>query len=146
MRLFASLIDFCLIILLFLFAVIIRFVLLDFDIDRVTIPLHNMDMDISFFFISLPIFGFILVYFIILEQSYSGTLGKRLLKLKVVDESGIRITWNQSILRNLSKLPFVSFFLLFDLFIGIFSEKTRGRNQRMLDFVAGTKVIQNKNL
>ncbi|MHA1976571.1 MAG: RDD family protein [Candidatus Hodarchaeales archaeon] len=143
-RILASVLDSFIIGFLFLLAMLIRFILLDFDLDRVAIPLHNTQMDISFLFISLPIFGFMIVYFIIVEQTYSTTLGKRLLGLTVVDESGIKITWNQSILRNLSKIPFIGFFLVIDLFVGILSEKTRGRNQRMLDFVAGTKVIQNK--
>ncbi|MHA2157028.1 MAG: RDD family protein [Candidatus Hodarchaeales archaeon] len=143
-RMVASVIDSTIIGFLFAIAIFIRFALLGFDIDKVAIPFHNMEMDFGFLFISLPIFGFMVGYFIILEQTYSTTVGKRLLGLIVVDETGIKISWNQSILRNLSKIPLVGFFLLIDLFVGIFSEKTRGRNQRMLDFVAGTKVIQNK--
>ena len=113
------------------------------DFEKVKLPLYDMNIPYGFLFAFLPLFGFLLSYFILLEQTYSATLGKRILGLSVVDESGIRISWSQSILRNFTKVPFLSTFLLIDLFVGILSEKTRGRNQRMLDFVAGTKVIQN---
>ena len=64
--------------------------------------------------------------------------------LTVVDESGVRINWTQSVIRNITKVPFLGSFLPFDILFGIISEKTRGRNQRVLDFVAGTNVIQEK--
>ena len=143
-RLFAFVIDLSITGAFFLLFGFISLVIHDFDIDQVKLPLYNMDIPLGFLFAFLPIFGFLLSYFIILEQTYSTTLGKRLLGLTVVDESGIRISWNQSILRNFTKVPFLSTFLVIDFFVGILSEKTRGRNQRMLDFVAGTKVIQNK--
>ena len=141
-RILASAIDFSISALLFIIFGLIRLLLTDFDIDQVTLPLHDMAIPFGFLFASLPIFGFMLGYFIILEQTYSTTLGKRIFGLTVVDESGIKISWNQSILRNFTKVPFLSAFLIIDLIVGILSEKTRGRNQRMLDFVAGTKVIQ----
>jgi uncharacterized RDD family membrane protein YckC len=103
---------------------------------------HDMNIPFEFLFINLPTLFFILIYFIFLEKTYSTTLGKRLLKLMVVDESGVRINWTQAVLRNFTKVLFIGGFLPFDVIIGIFSEKTRGRNQRVLDFVAGTIVIQ----
>ena len=104
----------------------------------------HKDFTFGFLFISIPIIAFILSYFIIMEKSYSTTLGKRLLGLTVVDESGIRITWTQSLIRNFTKVPILTTFLPFDLLFGILSEKTQGRKQRVLDFVAGTNVIQRK--
>lgn len=104
--------------------------------------LWHKDFTFGFLFVSIPVIAFLLSYFVIMEKSYSTTLGKRLLGLTVVDESGIRITWNQSLIRNFTKVPVLTTFLPFDLLFGILSEKTQGRKQRVLDFVAGTNVIQ----
>ena len=104
----------------------------------------HREITFGFIFIVIPVIAFLLSYFVILERSYSTTIGKRLLGLTVVDESGIRITWTQSLIRNLTKIPFLTTFLPFDFLLGILSEKTQGRKQRVLDFVAGTNVIQRK--
>ena len=104
--------------------------------------LWHKDFTFGFLFVGIPVIAFLLSYFVIMEKSYSTTLGKRLLGLTVVDESGIRITWNQSLIRNFTKVPVLTTFLPFDLLFGILSEKTQGRKQRVLDFVAGTNVIQ----
>ena len=102
----------------------------------------HKDFSFGFLFIVIPVVAFLLSYFVIMEKSYSTTLGKRLLGLTVVDESGIRITWAQSLIRNFTKVPVLTTFLPFDFLLGIISEKTQGRKQRVLDFVAGTNVIQ----
>ena len=102
----------------------------------------HKDFSFGFLFIVIPVVAFLLGYFVIMEKSYSTTLGKRLLGLTVVDESGIRITWAQSLIRNFTKVPILTSFLPFDFLFGILSEKTQGRKQRVLDFVAGTNVIQ----
>lgn len=121
---------------------IFQLILVDFKIDE--IRWYTMEIPFAFLFAGIPFVGFILGYFIIFEKTYSSTLGKRLLRLKVVDESGINITWTQSLIRNITKVPFLLSFLPFDILFGIASEKTRGRKQRVLDFVAGTKVMQQK--
>ncbi len=102
----------------------------------------HKDFSFGFLFIVIPVVAFLLSYFVIMEKSYSTTIGKRLLGLTVVDESGIRITWTQSLIRNFTKVPVLATFLPFDTLLGILSEKTQGRKQRVLDFVAGTNVIQ----
>lgn len=76
-------------------------------------------------------------YPIILEGLFSATIGKRLLGLRVIDTSGIKITWTQAFVRNISKL-FPPFFLL-DI-IGGLLQKTD--NQRTLDQIAQTYVIK----
>jgi uncharacterized RDD family membrane protein YckC len=130
--------------LMFVFSVFFLFqlILVDFQIDE--IKWHTMRIPFGFLFFGIPMVGFILGYFIVLEKTYSKTIGKRLLGLIVVDESGINITWQQSLIRNFTKVPFLASFLPFDVLFGILSEKTRGRKQRVLDFVAGTKIIQKK--
>ncbi|MHA2203428.1 MAG: RDD family protein, partial [Candidatus Hodarchaeales archaeon] len=56
-------------------------------------------------------------YFVVLEKTYSATIGKKLLGLRVVDKSGIRLTWKQVILRNFTKFPGVAEFLIFDIIL-----------------------------
>ncbi len=136
----ASIIDFAATLGIFIIFVIAQLVLSDFQIDE--IRWHTMEIPFDFLFVGIPIVGFMLGYFIVLEKTYSTTIGKRLLGLIVVDESGINITWTQSLIRNFTKVPFLTSFLPFDILFGVLSEKTRGRKQRVLDFVAGTKVIQ----
>ncbi|MHA2365338.1 MAG: RDD family protein [Candidatus Hodarchaeales archaeon] len=85
------------------------------------------------------IIGFIL-YNIVLEHYYGATMGKKIFKLLVVDQSGIKITWKQAIIRNLSKILVVEELLPFDVLIGIIREKND--NQRALDVLAETFVIK----
>lgn len=94
------------------------------------------------FFIGIPVIGFLLSYFIILEKMFSTTIGKKVFGLKVLHESGIKINWQQGLIRNITKIPFVGQFLIFDVLIGMFSEKTNAKNQRVLDLVAGTIVVK----
>ncbi|MFX0094702.1 MAG: RDD family protein [Candidatus Hodarchaeota archaeon] len=96
---------------------------------------------------AIAVFG----YNVVLEQSFSATIGKKLLKISVVDESGIKITWKQAIIRNLSKIFFSGEFLLFflpvDVILGMILEKQnpeKARNQRGLDILAETIVIKQK--
>ena len=119
---------------------IIRLILVDFNFEEII--WEGMHIPFASLFAGIPLISFMLIYFIVSEQSASTTLGKRLLNLKVVDESGIKITWTQSFIRNVTKVPFLTTFLGFDVLFGIISEKTRGRKQRSLDFVAGTIVIK----
>ncbi|MFW9777748.1 MAG: RDD family protein [Candidatus Heimdallarchaeota archaeon] len=141
-RLIASFIDYVATLGVFILFAIIQLILSDFQIDE--IRWNSMHIPFGLLFIGIPIMGLLLSYFIILEKTYSTTLGKRILGLIVVDESGINITWTQSLIRNFTKVPFLTSFLPFDIIFGIVSEKTRGRKQRVLDFVAGTKVMQQK--
>jgi uncharacterized RDD family membrane protein YckC len=124
-RFLAYIIDFLALMGVFTTFFILQLILVDFQIDE--IRWHTMEIPFGFLFIGIPIVGFILSY--------------HLLGLKVVDESGINITWTQSLIRNFTKVPFLFSFLPFDILFGILSEKTRGRKQRVLDFVAGTKVV-----
>ena len=123
---------------------VFQLILVGFHID--VIKWYEMRIPFGFLFAGIPMVIFILGYFIIAEKTFSTTLGKKLLGLIVVDESGINISWTQSLIRNTTKVPFLTSFLPFDFLFGILSEKTRGRKQRVLDFVAGTKVVHQKRL
>jgi uncharacterized RDD family membrane protein YckC len=140
MRISAFVIDLLLTMGVFGIFAIIRILMSDADVTNWYF--WHKEITFGFLFIVIPVTAFLLSYFMILEKSYSTTIGKRILGLIVVDESGIRITWTQSFIRNFTKVPGLTTFLPFDFLLGLFSEKTQGRNQRVLDFVAGTNVIK----
>lgn len=141
-RFIAFIVDIASLLGVFALFFLFQLILVDFQIDE--IHWYTMRIPFGFLFVGIPMVIFILGYFIIIEKTFSTTLGKKLLGLIVVDESGIKISWNQSLIRNFTKVPILTSFLPFDLLFGILSEKTRGRKLRVLDFVAGTKVIHQK--
>ncbi len=79
-------------------------------------------------------------YGICLEWLWNGqTLGKRLLRLRVVDEGGHRLHFNQIVVRNL--LRFVDSLPLF-YFVGGVTTLLNSRAQRLGDIAAGTVVVR----
>jgi uncharacterized RDD family membrane protein YckC len=77
-------------------------------------------------------------YFLYAEVNWGGTLGKRVFGLRVQTINGGKISYNQSFIRNISKIYWV--LLLLDWLIGI---ATPGdRRQKYMDRVAGTVVVQ----
>jgi uncharacterized RDD family membrane protein YckC len=91
----------------------------------------------------LFLFPFILgvlmvLYAFVLDVSWGGTLGKRVLGLRVQTVNGGRITYNQSFIRNISKIYWL--LVLLDWLIGI---ATPGdRRQKYTDRIAGVTVVQ----
>jgi uncharacterized RDD family membrane protein YckC len=84
-------------------------------------------------------------YFVVLEKSYSITIGKKLLGLRVIDGSGIKLTWKQSIVRNFTKLPGIVEFLIFDIILGmLMMERGQGEYQRATEILAETIVVKSK--
>jgi uncharacterized RDD family membrane protein YckC len=78
-------------------------------------------------------------YRIFTEWRWRGqSLGKRLLRLRVVDERGLRLTFAQVVLRNL--LRFIDALPMAYLVGGIAALVTR-RGQRLGDLAAGTLVV-----
>ncbi|MHA1947136.1 MAG: RDD family protein, partial [Candidatus Hodarchaeales archaeon] len=93
-----------------------------------------------FFFGSVLLY--IVSYGVVLERIYSKTIGKKLMGLMVVDKSGIRITWTQAIIRNLSKIFDV---LFLDVVLGMILEKQnpeKTQKQKGMDVLAETIVIK----
>ncbi len=107
--------------------------------------------------------GFLLLFFIsfltittviiligynaVLEYYFGATIGKKILKLTVVDQTGVAINWKQAIIRNLSKLLISEEILPFDVVLGMILGKLnpeKARNQRGLDILAETIVIKQK--
>ncbi|WP_222847181.1 RDD family protein [Pontiella desulfatans] len=89
----------------------------------------------------------IIVYFVVtvgygicLEWLWNGqTLGKRLLRLRVVDEGGHRLHFSQIVVRNL--LRFVDSLPMF-YFVGGVTTLFNARAQRLGDLAAGTVVVR----
>jgi uncharacterized RDD family membrane protein YckC len=85
--------------------------------------------------LAIAIFGFSLIYFPLLEARFGRTLGKHVMRIRVVDESGRPIRLGQAIIRRLS--------YYFDLLVldAIFVPFTE-RKQRGLDILAKTIVVK----
>lgn len=81
-------------------------------------------------------------YLIASEKLYGKTPGKKLLSLIVVDYNGIKINWQQSIIRNITKI--VGQFLLFDFLIGMLVNENPEKSQRAMDVVAKSQVLKLK--
>ncbi len=141
-RTLAFFIDYLLLITVLVLFSFLRSILTDFNLNE--IKFQHETIPLGFLLGFLPVILFLFSYFVLMEKTFSTTFGKWVLKLIVVDESGIKITWQQSIIRNVSKVPFMSIFLSFDVLLGVLSEKTLGDKQRVLDLAAGTLVVQLK--
>lgn len=82
------------------------------------------------------IFG--LLYFITMESSkYQATVGKLLMRIKVVNQQGVRMNLSESIIRNLSKI-ISAIFLLIGFLMVLFDDRKRALHDR----IAGTFVIE----
>ncbi|ADO70865.1 RDD family protein [Stigmatella aurantiaca] len=112
--------------------------------------LLGLNMALSFFpgFASaLSVVIYFLVdwgYAITLETAWSGqTVGKRLLSLRVIQESGVRIGFYHAALRNLARpvdrLPFL-------YLVGGLSALLSRSHQRLGDMLAGTIVVRERRL
>ncbi len=79
-------------------------------------------------------------YMIALESAWSGqTIGKKAMGLRVIQQSGVRIGFLHSALRNLVR-PLDRLPLFY--FVGALSMLTSSRQQRLGDFLAGTIVVR----
>ena len=78
------------------------------------------------------------LYFLYAEVNWGGTLGKRILGLRVQTVKGGRITYGQSLIRNISKIH--PLLLLLDWLIGIVTPGDK--RQKYSDRMAGTVVVQ----
>jgi len=84
---------------------------------------------------ALAIFGLSLAYFPLAESRFGKTLGKRLMRIRVIDEFGGPIQLRQAIIRRLS---FYFDLIAVDSLFIFFNPK----RQRALDIVAKTVVIE----
>lgn len=95
--------------------------------------------DSAFALMILSFFLLQIGYPIVLEWFWNGqTLGKWLLRIRVMDETGLRLHFSQIVIRNL--LRFVDFMPSLYLVGGVACFINR-RNQRLGDFAANTVVV-----
>jgi hypothetical protein len=100
---------------------------------------HFVNSDIAGMVLTIGYFLFSQGYWIATEWLWRGqTVGKRLLRLRVVDAHGLRLSFAQVVLRNL--LRFVDGLPLFYLVGGISTLLNR-RAQRLGDLAADTLVV-----
>ncbi|MGA2681113.1 MAG: RDD family protein [Candidatus Bathyarchaeia archaeon] len=84
-----------------------------------------------------------LLYFIILDVVWEGTIGKRAMGLQVQMEKGGKISIGQSFIRNISKIFWL--FLFLDWLIAVVTAGNDKR-QKLTDRWAGTTVAQTKQV
>jgi uncharacterized RDD family membrane protein YckC len=101
---------------------------------------------LSFVWGPIIVLGFLLgvlelLYFVIMDTYYGGTLGKRALGLHVQMENGSKVTFEKAFIRNISKIFWL--FLLLDWILGV---ATPGRDprQKYTDRIAGTTVVSTR--
>ena len=75
---------------------------------------NNVDSIYAIFPYLAPILGYI--YFVFFEKTKGATVGKALLYLEVRSRNGARISWAQSIVRNLTKIFWIP--IIFDWLFG----------------------------
>lgn len=124
-RAFASLIDY-LTLLLFTF-------FLPFVIGHKTSTGYEIEGILAL----LPILYWI-VYFIIAEKIFSGTLGKSLLGIRVESSDGRKITFSQAIKRRLA--DFIEIVWCFGL-VAYVNACNNHNNKRVGDILANTRVV-----
>lgn len=79
-----------------------------------------------------------LLYFMFMDASYGGTLGKRILGLQVQMVDGSKVTFDKAFIRNMSKIFWL--FLLLDWILGA-AFPGRDQRQKYTDRIAGTTVV-----
>jgi uncharacterized RDD family membrane protein YckC len=79
------------------------------------------------------VFGFV-GYTIVAEYRHGWTVGKRLMHIQVVRESGARISLGQAVLRQ---LPFFGQFYFIDVLFALFTE----RRQRAFELLTKTRAV-----
>jgi len=90
-----------------------------------------------FVYVALAFVGQWLYEALLTSSSWQGTIGKRVLHLKVVDEAGNRISFGRSTGRFFAKILSSMFFCIGFIMIG-FTERKTGLH----DMLAGTKVLR----
>jgi uncharacterized RDD family membrane protein YckC len=88
-------------------------------------------------FVPVCVLTFVLIlpaYFAFAEYLTDQTLGKRLLGIRVVRESGTRITFGQSLVRQ---IPLAASIFLLDALFALFTEN----NQRAFELISKTRTV-----
>ena len=81
------------------------------------------------------------LYFVILDVVWGGTIGKRIVGLHVQMVDGSKVSYGKAFIRNISKIFWL--FLLIDWIIGV-ATPGADRRQKYTDRIAGTTVVSIK--
>ena len=79
-----------------------------------------------------------LLYYVVLDTTWGGTIGKRVMGLHVQMVNGGKVTLEKSFIRNISKIYPLLLFL--DWLVGIVTPGDK--RQKYMDRIAGTIVVQ----
>ncbi len=117
-----------------------RFIAIIIDYIIVAVPLtilSNFLLNWNFGLYYFSSMGIIfLLYFLITELAMGASLGKKIMKLRVIAFSG-DLDIGKVVIRNISKIN--SFLLLIDVIVGMLTEGDP--KQKYLDRIAGTSVV-----
>jgi uncharacterized RDD family membrane protein YckC len=130
-----------------------RSIALFIDVSIISVSLSTIKMTLVLLELLSPDFRAaieILIYFLVsmgytimMEWFYRGqTLGKRVMKLQVIDEGGLRLHFSQIFMRNL--LRFIDMMPMLYVIGGLASVINK-KSQRLGDFAANTIVINLKS-
>lgn len=129
-RLLASVIDYFMLLLLYIFLLLLSFMLITDRGERIMMALTYLPL--------LPVFK--LIYGVFAEASAKqGTIGKRLLNIKVTDMKGSKLTIGTSLLRNIAKILSV-----IPLFFGYLYSFLNKKQQCWHDIAANALVIKDR--
>ncbi|MET1057465.1 MAG: RDD family protein [Pedobacter sp.] len=129
-RLLASVIDYFILLLVYIFLLLFAFVFIEGKEERITAGILMLPL--------LPVFKFI--YGVAAEcAAGQGTIGKRLLNIKVTDLKGRKISFATAVIRNIAKLLSV-----LPLFFGYLYSFLNKKQQCWHDIAANTLVIKDR--
>jgi uncharacterized RDD family membrane protein YckC len=129
-RLLASVIDYFILVLVYIFLLLLGFVFVEGKEERIAAGVFMLPM--------IPVFKFI--YGVIAECSAGqGTIGKRLLNIKVTDLKGRKISFGTALTRNMAKVMSV-----LPLFFGYLYSFLNKKQQCWHDIAANTLVIKDR--
>lgn len=119
-------------------AFVIDFFVIDIAAIFIAMPIMTFIEDTDLKTVILPVGGFILaVAMLLVKDVFGRSIGKRIVGLKIVTNSGDAVPKWKLVLRNVT-----TFFWTFELIVAVLSDE----NKRLTDMMLGIKVIKIPNL
>ncbi len=119
-------------------AFVIDFFVIDIAAIFIAMPIMTFIEDIDLKTVILPVGGFIAaVAMLLVKDVFGRSIGKRIVGLKIVTNSGDAVPKWKLVLRNVT-----TFFWTFELIVAVLSDE----NKRLTDMMLGIKVIKIPNL
>ncbi len=119
-------------------AFVIDFFVIDIAAIFIAMPIMTFIEDTDLKTVILPVGGFIAaVAMLLVKDVFGRSIGKRIVGLKIVTNSGDAVPKWKLVLRNVT-----TFFWTFELIVAVLSDE----NKRLTDMMLGIKVIKIPNL